>query len=93
MNRSKLLEQIVVVADGTTAFAKGTASTAVVVAAGSGTLQTCETSSGTFEDYATLAEGQNNIDLSGAKQYLAIATTTGSVILGDFATGPVPVEE
>jgi hypothetical protein len=92
MNRSKLLEQIVVVADGTAAFAKGTASTAVVIAADPGALQTCETLSGTFEDYATLVVGQNNIDLSGAKQYLAL-DATGSVILGDFATGPVPVEE
>jgi accessory colonization factor AcfC len=89
MTRSKLLEQIKVVADGTTAFAKGSAGTAVVVADGAGKLQTCDTSSGTFEDYATLADGVNNVILDGAKEYLKVITSTGAVVvLGDFAVDP-----
>lgn len=89
MNRSKLLEQIKVVADGTSAVAKGTANTCVVIAAGTGALQTCDTSTGTFEDYAALSAGVNNIDLSGADNYVVIDDTTGSIVFGDFATDPV----
>lgn len=88
MTRSKLLDQIKVISDGTTAFAKGSANSAVVQAAGAGTLQTCDTESGTYEDYATLAAGANNVDVAGAKKYLQIATTTGVVVLGDFASDP-----
>lgn len=90
MTRSKLLEQIKVVEDGKTAFAKGSAGTAVVVADGAGKLQTCDTSSGTYVDYATLADGVNNINLDGADVYLKVITSTGAVVvLGDFAVEPV----
>lgn len=89
MTRSKLLEQVKVVADGTTAFAKDTAGTAVVVADGAGKLQTCATSSGTFVDYAILADGVNNINLDGADKYLQVITSTAAVVvLGDFAVDP-----
>ena len=69
MTRSKLLEQVKIVGDGTTAFAKGTASTMVLVTTGSNKkVQTCDTSDGTYEDYVTgLAAGTHNIDISGAR--------------------------
>lgn len=88
MTRSKLLEQVKVITDATTAFAKGTAHSVVVQAAGSGTLQTCDTADGTYTDFATLAEGANNIDISGANAYLQVATTTGAAVLGDFDADP-----
>jgi hypothetical protein len=70
MTRSKLLEQVKIVGDGTAAFAKGTASTMVLVTTGSNKkVQTCDTSDGTYEDYVTgLAAGTHNIDISGAKK-------------------------
>jgi hypothetical protein len=89
MTRSKLLEQIKVVADGKTAFAKGSAGTAVIVADGAGKLQTCDTSSGTYADYADLADGVNNINIDGANAYLKVITSTSAVVvLGDFAVDP-----
>lgn len=91
MTRSKLLEQIKVVADGTAAFAKGTAATLVLVTTGSDKkLQTCDTADGTYEDYVTeLAAGTHNIDISGAKAYLKSDATTAVAVLGDFAVDPV----
>lgn len=87
--RSKILEQVKIVADATSAFAKGTAQSIVIEAVGAGTLQTCDTSSGTFEDFATVAEGVNNIDISGAKEYLLVDDSTSAVaVLGDFAVDP-----
>lgn len=89
MTRSKLLEQIKVVADGKTAFAKGSAATIVVVADGAGKLQTSDASAGTYTDYATLADGVNNIDVSGANAYLKVITSDAAVaVLGDFASDP-----
>lgn len=89
MTRSKLLEQIKVVADGKTAFAKGSAATVVVVADGAGKLQTSDASAGTYTDYATLVDGVNNIDVSGANAYLKVITSTSAVaVLGDFASDP-----
>lgn len=89
MTRSKLLEQVEIVTDAKTAFAKGTASSIVVKANGAGTLQTCATSSGTFANFATLADGTNNVDITGAKAYLKVITSTSAVaVLGDFDTDP-----
>lgn len=89
MTRSKLLEQIEIVEDATTAFAKGGAESIVVKANGAGKLQTCDTSDGTYEDYATLADGVNNIEIAGAKKYLKVITSTSAVaVLGDFAADP-----
>lgn len=89
MTRSKILEQIEIVADATTAFSKGSAASIVILAEGAGTLQTCDTSSGTFEDYATLADGVNNIDITGAKGYLLVDDSTSAIgVLGDFAVDP-----
>jgi hypothetical protein len=91
MTRSKLLEQIEVVADGTSAFAKGSAESMVIVTTGSDKkVQTCDTSDGTYVDYVTgLAAGVHNIDIAGAKKYLKSDATTAVCILGDFGTDPV----
>ena len=91
MTRSKLLEQIKVVADGTSAFAKGTAETLVLVTTGSNKkLQTCDTADGSYEDFVTgRAAGVHNIQIAGAKKYLKSDATTAVAILGDFGTDPV----
>ena len=90
MTRSKLLGQAKIIEDAKTAFAKGTAASIIVNADGAGKLQTCDTSSGTFEDYATLADGKNELDISGAKAYLQVVTSTSAVaVLGDYAVDPV----
>ena len=91
MTRSKLLEQIKVVSDGTSAFAKGTAETMVIVTTGSNKkVQTCDTSDGAYEDFVTgLAAGVHNINIAGAKKYLKSDATTAVVVLGDFGTDPV----
>lgn len=89
MTRSKLLEQIEIVEDATTAFAKGGAESIVVKADGAGKLQTCDTSDGTFADYAILADGVNNIEIAGAKAYLKVITSTSAVaVLGDYGVDP-----
>ena len=86
MTRSKLLEQIKVVSDGTSAFAKGSAETMVIVTTGSNKkVQTCDTSDGSYEDFVTgLAAGVHNINIAGAKKYLKSDATTAVVVLGDF---------
>ena len=89
MTRSKIIDQIKIVADCKTAFAKGSAENIVIEADGAGKLQTCDTSSGTFADFATLADGTNNINIAGAKEYLKVITSTSAVgVLGDFAIDP-----
>lgn len=93
MTRSKLFEQVKFVACGNTAFAKGEAGSAIIVAsAGSKKIQTSDASAGTYVDYATLDEGVNNIDLSGAKAYLKTDDSGAVAILGDFGTDPVVTE-
>lgn len=89
MTRSSILEQIKIVADAKTAFAKGSAENIVIEADGAGKLQTCDTSSGTYADYATLADDVNNVNIAGAKAYLKVITSTSAVaVLGDFAEDP-----
>ena len=89
MTRSKILDQIKIVADCKTAFAKGSAENIVIEADGTGKLQTCDTSSGTFADFATLVDGTNNINIAGAKEYLKVITSTSAVgVLGDFDIDP-----
>ena len=89
MTRSKILDQIKIAADAKTAFAKGSAENIVIEADGAGKLQTCETSSGTFEDFAALVDGTNNINIAGAKDYLKVITSTSAVaVLGDFGEDP-----
>lgn len=89
MTRSKILDQIKIIADCKTAFAKGSAENIVIEADGAGKLQTCDTSSGTFADFATLVDGTNNINIAGAKEYLKVITSTSAVgVLGDFDVDP-----
>ena len=89
MTRSKILDQIKIVADCKTAFTKGSAENIVIEADGAGKLQTCDTSSGTFADFATLADGTNNVNIAGAKAYLKVITSTSAVgVLGDFDIDP-----
>ena len=89
MTRSKILDQIKIIADCKTAFAKGSAENIVIEADGAGKLQTCDTSSGTFADFATLADGTNNVNIAGAKAYLKVITSTSAVgVLGDFDIDP-----
>ena len=89
MTRSSILEQIKIVADCKTAFAKGSANNIVIEADGAGKLQTCDTSSGTYADFATLADGVNNVNIAGAKAYLKVITSTSAVgVLGDFGVNP-----
>ena len=90
MTRSKLFEQVKYVACGNSAFAKGTAASAIIVAsAGSKKIQTCDTSDGSYADYADLAQGVNNIDISGAKKYLKTNDSGAVAVLGDFDADPV----
>ena len=89
MTRSKILDQIKIVADCKTAFAKGSAENIVIEADGAGKLQTCDTSSGTYADFVTLADGVNNVNIAGAKAYLKVITSTSAVgVLGDFDIDP-----
>lgn len=90
ITRSKLFEQVKYVACGNTAFAKGDANSAIIVAsAGSKKIQTCDTSDGDYEDYANLDSGVNNIDLSGAKAYLKTNDSGAVAVLGDYNVEPV----
>lgn len=91
MTRSKLLSQIKVVSDGTSAFAKGTAATLVLVTTGSDKkLQHADSAAGEYTDFVTgLAAGTHNIDITGAKAYLKSNATTAVGVLGDFAVDPV----
>lgn len=91
MTRSKLAEQIKPIEDGTSAFAKGSANYVCLVTTGDDKkLQTCDTSSGTFEDFVTdIDAGTHFIDISGAKAYLKSNSTTCVAVLGDFGADPV----
>ena len=90
ITRSKLFEQVKYVACGNTYFAKGDANSAIIVAsAGSKKIQTCATSGGDYVDYASLDEGVNNIDISGALAYLKTNDSGAVAILGDFSKDPV----
>lgn len=89
MTRSKIIDQIEIISDAKTAFAKGSAENIVIKADGAGKLQTCDTSSGTYADFATLADGVNNVNIAGAKAYLKVITSTSAVgVLGDFGVNP-----
>ena len=90
MTRSKLIEQIKFVNCGNTAFEKGTASTALIVAsANSKELSTSDNSASGFVKFADLSSGNNWIDLYTAKKYVKTNDSEAVAVLGDFAEDPV----
>ena len=90
MTRSKLVEQIKFVNCGNTAFAKGRANTALIVAsANSKELQTSDISTSNFVKIADLSAGNNWIDLCTAKAYVKTNDSGAVAVLGDFDTDPV----
>ena len=91
MTRSKLVEQIKYVACGDSAFAKGTAETAMIVTSTSGKkLQTSDNAASGFIDLiGTLDSGVNWVDLCTAKAYLKTNDSSAVAVLGDFGTDPV----
>ena len=90
MTRSKLVEQIKFVNCGNTAFEKGTAQTALVVAsAGSKELQTSDIAASGFVKFADLDAGNNWVDLCTAKKYVKTNDSGAVAVLGDFGTDPV----
>lgn len=101
--RSKFLDQFKYSADLTSATDHTGFDSAVFIAIG-GTASTaikvqhCDTSSGTYEDFATLVAGADagettnvgiGLDISGAKKYLKVTgATTAVAVLGDAKIDP-----
>lgn len=91
MTRSKLVEQIKFVDCGNTAFAKGNAQTALVVAsANSKELSSSDNAVSGFVKFADLSAGNNWIDLCTAKPYIKTNDSSAVAVLGDFAEDPAP---
>ena len=89
ITRSKIFEQIKAIDCGNTAFEKGKAQSALVVAsAGSKELQTSDISTSNFVKIADLAEGDNWIDLATAKKYLKTNDSGAIAVLGDYPVDP-----
>ena len=90
MTRSKLIEQVKYVACGNTAFEKGRANTALVVAsANSKELSTSDNSASGFVKIADLSQGNNWVDLCTAKKYIKTNDSSAVAVLGDFDEDPV----
>lgn len=90
MTRSKLIEQIKFVNCGNTAFAKGGAQTALVVAsANSKELQHSDNAASGFVKFADLSSGSNWVDLCQAKPYIKTNDSGAVAVLGDYGTDPV----
>lgn len=90
MTRSKLIEQIKFVNCGNTAFAKGGAQTALVVAsANSKELSTSDNAASGFVKFADLSSGSNWVDLCQAKAYIKTNDSGAVAVLGDYGTDPV----
>lgn len=90
MTRSKLKEQIKFVNCGNSAFLKGTAESALIVAsAGSKEVQTSDLAASGFVKFADLDAGSNWIDLCTAKKYVKTNDSGAVAVLGDFAEDPV----
>ena len=88
--RSKLIEQVKYVACGNTAFEKGTAGSALIVAsANSKELSTSDNAASGFVKFADLSQGNNWIDLYTAKKYVKTNDSSAVAVLGDFAEDPV----
>lgn len=94
MTRSKLIEQIKFVNCGNTAFEKGRANTALIVAsANSKELSTSDNSASGFVKFADLSQGDNWVDLCTAKPYIKTNDSSAVAVLGDYDTDPVPQAE
>ena len=90
MTRSILIEQVKYVACGNTAFEKGRANTALVVAsANSKELSTSDNSASGFVKIADLSQGNNWVDLCTAKKYIKTNDSSAVAVLGDFDEDPV----
>lgn len=101
--RSKILDQFKYVGSAGTAFDRTGFNTGIFVAIG-GTddtaikVQTCDTSGGTYTDYATIVSADDAsastdvgvaVDLSGADKYVKVTgATTASCVLGDGRKNP-----
>lgn len=101
--RSKLLDQFKYQASAGTAFDRTGFDTAIFIAIGGTSstaikVQECDTSTGTFTDFATLVASADAgsstdvgvaLDISGAKKYLKMTgATKASVILDDAKVDP-----
>ena len=101
--RSKILDQIKYQKTAGTAFDRTGFNTAIFIAIGGTSstaikVQHCDTSSGTFEDFATLVSADDAgtstdvgiaLDISGAKKFIKMTgATKASVILGDGRIDP-----
>ena len=101
--RSKILDQFKYQGSAGTAFDRTGFNTAIIVAIGGTSstaikVQTCDTSTGTFVDYAEIVAAADAgsstdvgvaIDLSGADKYIKVTgATKASVILGDGRVNP-----
>lgn len=99
MIRSKFLQQIKYQKTAGTAFAKGGAGSALIIAIGGTSstaikLQHCDTASGTFTDFREIVSATDagsdtdvgvQVDIEGAKEYLKVTgATTSAAVLGDF---------
>lgn len=94
MTRSKIIEQIKYVACGNTAFEKGRANTALIVAsANSKELSTSDNSASGFIKIADLSQGENWVDLCTAKKYVKTNDSSAVAVLGDYDSDPVPQAE
>lgn len=93
MTRSKLIEQIKFVNCGNTAFEKGGAQTALIVAsANSKELSSSDNSASGFVKFADLSQGNNWVDLCTAKPYIKTNDSSAVAVLGDFGVDPVKTE-
>lgn len=101
--RSKLLDQVKYVKTAGTAFDRTGFNSAMFIAIGGTSstaikVQHCDTSSGTFTDFAELVSASDAgsstnvgiaLDISGAEKYLKMTgATTASVVLGDAIVDP-----
>lgn len=101
--RSKIINQYKYQKTAGTAFDRTGYNTGIFIAIGGTSstaikVQTCDTSDGVFEDFATLVAAADAgvstdvgiaLDISGAKKYVKITgATTASVVLGDGIKDP-----
>ena len=90
VTRSKLFEQVKAIDCGNTAFAKGDAQSALIVAsADSKELQHSDIATSNFVKFADINTGNNWIDICSAKPYLKTNDSGAIAVLGDYPVDPV----